>query len=216
MRVQGSAWVGVLLGHRPCRHIHGVCLLWVLRSCGRDQAGLAMCGWSHHPGTALHYWTEHMLRLGLVVWHLLDQRLTGELLRAAGEVLGRVGGARCYNGWSRCRRWVHHGGRARWVVLIRPLLGHVGYFTWSVGFRLADRHMRYWNLVHGWRLHSRTDWCKGVHLGEADRLAVHSWGLLDHDGGARLTLGPRGCGGVGWFGLCIKPGFELIGIWVQS
>lgn len=116
--VQGSAWVRVLLGHRTCRHIHGVCLLWVLCSGGRDQAGLAMCGRSHHPGTALHYWTEHMLRLGLVVWHLLDQRLTGELLRAAGEVLGRVGGARCYNGWSCCRRWVHHGGRARRVVLV--------------------------------------------------------------------------------------------------
>lgn len=25
-------------------------------------------------------------------------------------------------------------------------------FTWSVGFRLADCHMRHLNLVHGWRL----------------------------------------------------------------
>lgn len=25
-------------------------------------------------------------------------------------------------------------------------------FTWSVGFRLADRHMRHLNVIHGWRL----------------------------------------------------------------
>lgn len=50
--------------------------------------------------------------------HLLHQRLIGELLRAAGEVLGRVGGALCYNRGSRCSGWVHHGGRALGVVLI--------------------------------------------------------------------------------------------------
>lgn len=32
VRVQGGAVVGVLLRHRPWRHIHGVCLLWVLCS----------------------------------------------------------------------------------------------------------------------------------------------------------------------------------------
>lgn len=32
MRVQGCARVGVLLRHWPRRHIHGVCLLWVLCS----------------------------------------------------------------------------------------------------------------------------------------------------------------------------------------
>lgn len=61
--VQGGARVGVLLRHRPWRHIHGVCLLWVLCSGGGDEAGLAMGGRCHHPGTALHHWTEHMLRL---------------------------------------------------------------------------------------------------------------------------------------------------------
>lgn len=66
--------------------------------------------------------------LWLVVRHLLDQWLTGELLRAAGEVLGRVSGALCYNRWSCCRCWMHHGGRARRVVLVWPLLGHVGYW----------------------------------------------------------------------------------------
>lgn len=32
VRVQGGAGMGVLLGHWPWRHIHGVCLLWVLCS----------------------------------------------------------------------------------------------------------------------------------------------------------------------------------------
>lgn len=68
------------------------------------------------------------LYLWRVVTHLRDQLLTGELLWAAGEVLGRVGGAWCYNRWSCCRGRVHHGGRARWVVLVWPLLGHVGYW----------------------------------------------------------------------------------------
>lgn len=68
--------------------------------------------------------------LWLIMSHLLDQRLTGELLRAAGEVLGRVGGALCYNRGSCCSGWVHHGGRALRVVLVWPLLGHVGY--WGV------------------------------------------------------------------------------------
>lgn len=56
--------------------------------------------------------------LRLVVCHLLHQRLVGELLRAAGEVLGRVGGARRHNGWSGHRGRVHHGGRARRMVLV--------------------------------------------------------------------------------------------------
>lgn len=51
----------------------------------------------------------------------------------------------------------------------------------------------------GSHLHSRTDWCERVHLWEADGLAVN--GLLDHDGGAGLALGPRRRGGVGGFGL---------------
>lgn len=92
----------------------------------------------------------------------------------------------------------------------------------------------------GSHLHSRTDGCDRIHLGEADGLAVH--GLLDHDGGAGLALRPRRCGGVGRFGLikqhiqyegqvdpacyqvwrcsgtdlCVEPGFELISIWVES
>lgn len=65
-------------------------------------------------------------------------------------------------------------------------------------------------------LHSRADWCEGIHLGEADCLAVDSLGLLDHDGGARLALRPGRRRGVGWFGLRIESGFELIGIWVQG
>lgn len=56
--------------------------------------------------------------LGLVVRHLLDQRLTGELLRAAGEVLGRVGGAGRHDRGPRRGRRVHHGGRAWRVVLV--------------------------------------------------------------------------------------------------
>lgn len=63
MRVQGGTGVRVLLRHRPWRHIHGVCLLRVLCSGGRDEAGLSMRGRRHHPGTALHYRTEDMLRL---------------------------------------------------------------------------------------------------------------------------------------------------------
>lgn len=96
MGVQGGAVVRVLLRHGAWRHIHGVCLLRVLRA-----GGLSVSGRGHHPGAALHHRTEDVLRLGLVVGHLLHQGLTGELLRAA-EVLGRVGGARGHNGRS-CR-----------------------------------------------------------------------------------------------------------------
>lgn len=45
-------------------------------------------------------------------------------------------------------------------------------------------------------LNSRADWGQRVHLGEADSLAVDLLGLLHHDGGAGLALGPRG----GWSG----------------
>lgn len=112
VRVQRGAVVRVLLRYGAWRHIHGVCLLGVLRA-----GGLSVCGRSHHPGTALHHWTEHVLRLGLVVWHLLHQGLTGELLGAA-EVLGRVGGTRGHNGRSCCCDRVHHGGSTRSVVLL--------------------------------------------------------------------------------------------------
>lgn len=50
-------------------------------------------------------------------------------------------------------------------------------------------------------LHSRADWGEGIHLREAHSLAVDSWRLWDHDGGAGLTLRPGGCWGVGWLGL---------------
>lgn len=53
----------------------------------------------------------------------------------------------------------------------------------------------------GTHLHSRADRCEGIHLGEADRLAVHSLRLLDHDGGAGLALRPGGRRSVCWFGL---------------
>lgn len=53
----------------------------------------------------------------------------------------------------------------------------------------------------GSHLHSRADWCEGIHLGKADRLTVHSWGLLDHNWGARLALRPWRRRGVGWFRL---------------
>lgn len=53
-------------------------------------------------------------------------------------------------------------------------------------------------------LYSRTDWCEGIHLGEADCLAVHSRGLLNHDGGAGLALRPGRRRGVGWFGLMME------------
>lgn len=37
-------------------------------------------------------------------------------------------------------------------------------FTWSVGFRLADGHVRHLDLVHSWRLESwRGEWRKQVH-----------------------------------------------------
>lgn len=97
-----------------------------------------------------------------------------------------------------------------------------------------------WGGGGGAHLHSRTDWCEWIHLWEADGLAVH--GLLDHDGGAGLALGPRRRGGVARFGLIqqhitqvkyegggskllltkggtdlgVEPGFELIRIWVES
>lgn len=61
--VQGGTGVRVLLRHRPWRHIHGVCLLRVLRSGGRHQARLTMRRRSNHPGAALHHWAEHMLGL---------------------------------------------------------------------------------------------------------------------------------------------------------
>lgn len=50
--------------------------------------------------------------------HLLDQRLTGELLRAAGEVLGRVGGAGRHDRGARRGCRVHHGGCARRMMLV--------------------------------------------------------------------------------------------------
>jgi len=50
-------------------------------------------------------------------------------------------------------------------------------------------------------LHPGADGRERVHLGEADRLAVHGRGLLHHDGGAGLALGPRGRRGVGRLGL---------------
>lgn len=36
------------------------------------------------------------------------------------------------------------GKRDKMVVILT--------FTWSIGFRLADCHMRHLNLVHSWRL----------------------------------------------------------------
>lgn len=98
-------------------------------------------------------------------------------------------------------------------------------------------------------LHTRAHRREGVHLREADCLAVNSLGLLDHNGGTGLALRSRRRRGVGWFrlmtepmgrqkmneltifvwvfrlyslvaaacaDLCVKPGFELVGIWVQS
>lgn len=50
-------------------------------------------------------------------------------------------------------------------------------------------------------LHSGTHRCQGIHLREAHGLAVHSLGLLDHDGGAGLALGPGRGWRVGWLGL---------------
>lgn len=90
--------------------------VWRKRSKSRSFAtrpGLVQPGQreeGRRPGGSAH--------LRLVVCHLLDQRLVGELLRAAGEVLGGVGGARRYDGGSgHCGR-VHHGGRARRMVLV--------------------------------------------------------------------------------------------------
>lgn len=50
-------------------------------------------------------------------------------------------------------------------------------------------------------LNSRADWRQRIHLGETDCLAINSWRLLDHDGGAGLALRPGRRWGVGWFGL---------------
>lgn len=60
-------------------------------------------------------------------------------------------------------------------------------------------------------LHSRTHRCQGIHLGEAHGLAVHSLGLLDHDGGAGLALGPGRGRRVGWLGLRPAAGPETQG-----
>lgn len=80
--------------------------------------------------------------------HLLDQRLAGELLRAAGEVLGGVGGAGRYDRGSRCRGRVHHGRRARRVMLVRPLLGQVGNWRQITGgFRVGETHVEHVLLV---------------------------------------------------------------------
>lgn len=65
--------------------------------------------------------------LGLVVGHLLYQRLTSKLLGATSEVLGGVGRVWCHDGRpSSCSR-MHHCRCARWVMLVWPLLWHVGY-----------------------------------------------------------------------------------------
>lgn len=215
MRVKGSAGVWVLLGNRG-RNIHSVRLLTILGGRRRDQAGPSMGGWCDHPCTAVHHRTENMLGLGLVVWHLLHKGLACELLGATGEVLGGVGRVWGHYVGACSRVRVHHG-RCPWLmVLVRSLLGHVGYFTWSVGLGLAHSHMRNWNMVHCRRLNSWTDWSKWVHLWEAHMLAIHSR-LLHNDGRAGLTLWPwqGGCGS--WFGWRAKrPGVELLGIWIES
>lgn len=73
-------------------------------------------------------YTHTHIYLWLIVWHLLHQLLAGELLWATGEVLGGVGRAGCYDRGPGGCGGVHHGGWAGRVVLLRPLLGHVGYW----------------------------------------------------------------------------------------
>lgn len=65
--------------------------------------------------------------LGLVVGHLLYQRLASKLLGATSEVLGGVGLVWCHDGRpSSCSR-MHHCRCARWVMLVWSLLLHVWY-----------------------------------------------------------------------------------------
>lgn len=147
--VQGGAWVGELLMN-GCRHIHSMRLLTILSGGGGHQVGLSMGRRGEHPCTALDNGAEHVLGLGLVVVHLLYQRLTSKLLGATGKVLGGVSWALCHNGWSGSCSRVHHCRRARLVMLVWSLLWHV--WNWSVGLGLAHGHVRNLNMVHGWRL----------------------------------------------------------------
>lgn len=84
-----------------------------------------MCWWCHHPGITLYDRTVHMRVLRLIVWYMLDQRLTGELLRAVGNILCGVSGRRGGDDGRPCRGGrVHHGAL---MVLLLSLLGHIWY-----------------------------------------------------------------------------------------
>lgn len=57
-----------------------MCLFLVLRGGGGDEARLAVRVWRHHPGIALHYWTEDMLRLEDTTEQTLHQTMNELLL----------------------------------------------------------------------------------------------------------------------------------------
>lgn len=78
----------------------------------------------------------HWPYLRLIMWHMLDQRLIGKLLRAVGNVLSGVSGRGGYNGWS-CRGGrVHHGAL---MMLVLSLLGHIWYYR-------KEKETRKWTL----------------------------------------------------------------------
>lgn len=85
--------------------------------------------------------------LGLVVGHLLYQRLISKLLGATSVVLGGVGRVLCHDGWPGSCSRMHHCRRARWVMLVWSLLLHVWYckltqqnkkMQWETSLRLSN------------------------------------------------------------------------------
>lgn len=58
------------------------------------------------------------------MWHVLNKRLIGKLLRTIGNVLCGISWWGGHNWWACCWSWVHHGTL---MMLVLPLLGHIWY-----------------------------------------------------------------------------------------
>lgn len=100
-----------------------------------------MCWWRHHPSIALYDRAVHMRMLRLIMWHMLDQRLTGELLRAVGDVLRGVGGRGGYDGRPSGGGRVH---QCALMMLVLSLLGHIWYCSICLGLVHWHGRHRYW------------------------------------------------------------------------